>query len=160
MGSVIDYIECPDCGSEAYDEFYYKSGEEYITCNHCGYNRRFYISNIEDQDKPQEEGFDWIPDYKIEEVHGCGAYKIRQNGAIAYECGAFTEPASAEEFVRLVDERAGELIHAEYSTFIDGVLTKTILIQEEIDEPDTFEDDGLIDPFATQEELDRDGIVE
>ena len=86
------------------------------------------------------------------------SYKLRPHGAIAYQCGAFTEPASAEEFVRLVDERKGELAHAEYSTFIDGVLTKTVLIQEE--EPTSFEDGGLVDPFATQEELDRDGIVE
>jgi hypothetical protein len=160
MSSVVDCIECPDCGSEAYNEFYCESGEEYITCNHCGYSRKFYIINMDDQDKPQEEGFDWLPDYKIEEVHGCGAYKIRPIGAAAYECGAFTEPASEEEFKRLIEERRSELAHAEYSTFVDGVLVKTVLIQEELDEPDTFEDDGLVDPFATQEELDRDGIVE
>ena len=38
MGSVIDYIECPNCKAEAYSDFYYKTGEEYINCNNCGYH--------------------------------------------------------------------------------------------------------------------------
>jgi hypothetical protein len=38
MGSVISEVECPKCGySDAYCEFYYKIGEEYIFCKECGY---------------------------------------------------------------------------------------------------------------------------
>ena len=155
MGSVIDYIECPDCGSEAYMDYYYKSGEEYINCNVCGFSRSFRIINWEDS---ETEG--WKPDYKLDEIHGCGAYKIKQRGAIGYECGAFTEPAAEQEILRLIEEHKGELVHAEYTTFKDGTINKVVIIQEEIDEPNTFEDDGLVDPFATQEELDRDGIIE
>ena len=39
MGIVIDYIDCPNCGNEAFSDFYYKTGEEYVNCNHCGYRR-------------------------------------------------------------------------------------------------------------------------
>jgi len=39
MGSVIDYIECPHCGTEAHSDFYYKTGEEFINCNNCGFYR-------------------------------------------------------------------------------------------------------------------------
>ena len=126
MGSVIDYIECPDCGSEAYMDYYYRTGEEYINCNACGYSRAFQIINRESS---EEEG--WKPEYKLDEIHGCGAYRLRQHGAIGYECGAFTEPAAEQEFVRLIEERKGELAHAEYTTFRDGILNKTVLIQEE-----------------------------
>ena len=38
MGSVIDYIECPNCKHEAYSDFYYKTGEEYVNCQNCGYH--------------------------------------------------------------------------------------------------------------------------
>jgi uncharacterized Zn finger protein len=36
MGSVLDYIECPNCKLEAMDDFYYKTGEEYVNCGNCG----------------------------------------------------------------------------------------------------------------------------
>ena len=45
MGSVIDYIECPNCKQEAYSDFYYKTGEEYINCRSCGYHRSATIVN-------------------------------------------------------------------------------------------------------------------
>ena len=35
MGSVIDFIECPNCSQEAYSDFYYKSGEQYVSCSSC-----------------------------------------------------------------------------------------------------------------------------
>ena len=38
MGSVIDYIECPNCKQEAFSDFYYKTGEDYINCGSCGYH--------------------------------------------------------------------------------------------------------------------------
>jgi Zn ribbon nucleic-acid-binding protein len=44
MGSVIDFIECPRCKSEdCFDDYYYKTGEEYISCPDCGYNRSSFI---------------------------------------------------------------------------------------------------------------------
>jgi len=39
MGSVISYdYSCPRCESECFDEYYYKSDEEYIFCSKCGYS--------------------------------------------------------------------------------------------------------------------------
>jgi len=38
MGSVISYIECPNCRSEeCFEDFYYKTGEVYTRCPECGY---------------------------------------------------------------------------------------------------------------------------
>jgi ribosomal protein L37E len=93
MGSIIDYIDCPKCGNESYNEFYYKSGEEFIFCNHCGYSRNFFIDNWEDKDKKQEDAlFEWVPSFKLEEVVGFGCYKIRPKGGIGMEVGTFTQP--------------------------------------------------------------------
>lgn len=129
MGVVTDHIDCPDCGSEAQNDFHYNSGEEFIMCNQCGYTRKFYIKNLEDQHKQGE--FEWVPDYDLEEIRGCGTYMIRQKNSLAYEWGAFTTPEAEAEIVSLIQGRKEELAHAEYTTFVDGVLTKTILIQEE-----------------------------
>ena len=52
MGSVIDYIDCPNCGNEAFSDFYYKTGEEYVNCNSCGYH---YSATIINRDKPLNE---------------------------------------------------------------------------------------------------------
>lgn len=128
MGSVIDYIDCPDCGSECHNEFFYKTGEEDIFCTKCGYSRSFYITNWGEKETSGDA--EWTPDYKLEEEHGCGAYRIRQKGAIAYECGAFVGPESVEEFLRLIEEKKDELVHAEYTLFQDGVLTSKTVIDE------------------------------
>ena len=74
MGSVLDSIDCPDCGLEAMIDIYYKTGEDFITCSHCGYSRKFYIANWDDQDKESE--FEWIPNFVLEEIHGKGANQL------------------------------------------------------------------------------------
>lgn len=43
MGSVIDYIECPRCEQEAFIDYYYKTGEQYINCSSCGYHYSIFI---------------------------------------------------------------------------------------------------------------------
>ena len=82
MGSVIDYIECPRCKQEnCIDDFYYKSGEEYINCPDCGYNRIFHYKRDTDGKflrKDETKGFEFenlIP----EEIHlenPYGAFRV------------------------------------------------------------------------------------
>lgn len=134
MGSVIDYLDCPKCGNEAYNEFYYKSGEEFIFCNSCGYSRKFFIDNWDDRDKKQEDAlFEWVPNFKLEEVNGYGCYKIRPKGSIGMEVGTFTQPTSVEDFLNSIKGREDEIAHAEYSTFVDGEITRHIVIQGEME---------------------------
>lgn len=134
MGSVIDYLDCPKCGNEAYNEFYYKSGEEFIFCNSCGYSRKFFIDNWEDREKKKDDAlFEWLPNFKLEETDGFGCYKIRPKGSVGMEVGTFTQPNSAEEFLNSIKGREAEIAHAEYSTFIDGEITKHVVIQGELE---------------------------
>jgi len=51
MGSVIDYIECPNCHHEAYNDYYYKSGEEFTICYNCGYYHSYYRSEEDNEFK-------------------------------------------------------------------------------------------------------------
>ncbi len=125
MESVTDYIECVKCGSEAYQEFNLSTGEESIMCPHCGYNRKFVITTVENNYQ--------FPVFDIQESGGYGAYKVRHKDAIGHEIGSFTEPASEQEFIRLIEENKDRVEHAEYTTFIDGQLTNVVLILGDIE---------------------------
>jgi ribosomal protein L37E len=139
MEAVLDYIDCPKCGSEAYDEFHHKTGEEFISCSHCGYNRKFYISNWDEKDDPEmiDTEFEWVPKYGVEEVIGVGAYKIRAKDAIGYQIGSFTDPKGYNEFIEFVENNKDTLAHAEYTKFEDGQLYVQFLILGELEQMDT-----------------------
>ena len=129
MGSVIDYIDCPVCGHEAITDFYYKSGEEFISCNNCGYCRRFFIENYDDQRDGTAES-PWIPKFKLEEVHGHGAYRLRGKGAVATECGSFVSADSEAEFINLVEREKDNLEHASYTIYREGqAILEVVLLQ-------------------------------
>ena len=84
MGSVLDYIECPNCKSEAMCDFYYKTGEEYTNCGNCGYHRSAVIRN-------REKRLDLLTDkdWKITELKKpYGAYRLKTYNSIATQCGS------------------------------------------------------------------------
>ena len=83
MGSVLDYIECPNCKSEAMSDFYYKTGEEYTNCGNCGYHRSAVIRN-------REKRLDLLTDndWKITELKKpYGAYRLKTYNSVATQCG-------------------------------------------------------------------------
>lgn len=128
MESVMDYMDCVKCGSEAYQEFNLSTGEESIMCPHCGYNRKFFITNSESMNTDN-----WLPMFDIEESGGFGAYKVRHKDSVGHEIGSFTEPASEQEFIRLIEQNKDQVEHAEYTTFSDGQLTNVVLILGDIE---------------------------
>jgi hypothetical protein len=117
MGSVIDYIECPNCKTEAYSDYYYKTGEEYIVCNNCGYHRSTTIKN---RDKLLTElvESDW-------EVSECkepyGAFRYKMAGEVATTCGTLVTEKDASDFE--VEMRLAYKDHVEFaqiSRFVNG----------------------------------------
>lgn len=49
MGSVVGNIECPRCKSEdCFEDYYYKSGEIYVSCPDCGYHMSHFIKRDEE----------------------------------------------------------------------------------------------------------------
>lgn len=94
MGSVIDYIDCPNCGKEAMSDFYYKTGEEYVNCSHCGYH---YSATIKNRDKKLTELTQ--EDWEIEEVkQPYGAFRYQMAGEVATICGTLTDEQEANDF--------------------------------------------------------------
>jgi Zn ribbon nucleic-acid-binding protein len=94
MGSVLDYIECLNCKSEASYDLYYKTGEEYTNCGNCGYH---YSATIKNRDKNLNELTD--DDWKIIELKKpYGAYRIKSYDGVGYLCGSLS---NKKEFIEL-----------------------------------------------------------
>lgn len=98
MGSVLDYINCPNCGHEAYDDFYYKTGEEYINCQNCGYHKSATIINRE---KLLTELTD--EDWEIIELKNpYGAYRLKMISEVATSCGSVETEEAFEDIKKAV----------------------------------------------------------
>jgi Zn ribbon nucleic-acid-binding protein len=139
MGSVIDFIECPRCKSEdCFDDYYYKTGEEYISCPDCGYNRSSFI-------KRDDEGtmfkIDEDKDFAIDNVvreetlleEPYCAFMIRyedgvgSGGAIPTkeECDIFVS-----DIVSMTNQPDHKMEEVTISRFVDGEIKKETIWEQ------------------------------
>jgi len=123
MGSVIDYIECPNCEQEAYSDFYYKTGEEYINCTSCGYH---YSVTIKNRDKRLNEltEDDWEI-VKLENPYG--AYKIKTYESVGYQCGSLENEQQLNELVKDI-QQDNSVEYFQISRFVDGEIKTELII--------------------------------
>ena len=123
MGSVIDYIECPNCKTEAMSDFYYKTGEEYINCNNCGYHRSATIIN---RDKNLNELTD--SDWNIEELKNpFGAYRLKVYHSVSTQCGSLENEIQYNELKKNIEADV-EIEYCSVSRFIDNKIVEELLI--------------------------------
>lgn len=117
MGSVIDYVDCPNCGQEAFSDFYWKSGEEYVSCGSCGYYKSITIkkeSRSKRLDELQES------DWQVNEVRNpYGSYRVRIKGNVAYQSGPITDKEEYDEIVSNIKNVENVELFT-ISRFIDG----------------------------------------
>lgn len=132
MGSVIDYIECPNCEHEAFSDFYYKTGEEYINCQNCGYHysatyKTDKKGNYVTKDKTKNYTFDNLIMETKELKNPYGAYRIKYYNTPGYGCGSLEN----EEHLLKLTEQIKATDNVEYfriSQFIDGEIKETLII--------------------------------
>ena len=123
MGSVLDFIECPNCKHEASDDFYYKTGEEYVNCGNCGYHRSATIINRDKQLSELTE-----EDWKINELKNpYGAYRLKVYHSVATQCGSLENEEQYNEF-KLQLEGDVEIESCSVSRFVDGEIKVEMLI--------------------------------
>ena len=123
MGSVIDYIECPNCKTEAMSDFYYKTGEEYINCTNCGYHRSATIIN---RDKNLNELTD--SDWNIEELKNpFGAYRLKVYHSVSTQCGSLENEEQYNELKKNIEADV-EIEYCSVSRFIDNKIVEELLI--------------------------------
>lgn len=117
MGSVIDYIECPNCKTEAYSDFYYKTGEEYINCNNCGYH---YSATIKNRNKKLSELTE--SDWEITELKNpYGAFRYKMAGDVGTVCGSLATAEDADKFqVEMKLECQDHVEFAQISKLVEG----------------------------------------
>ncbi len=132
MGSVIDYIECPNCKQEAFSDFYYKTGEEYINCNNCGYHysqsyKRDNKGKFLTKDGTDNYNFDNLIMEVSELKNPFGSYRLKVYHAIATQCGAFENEEQYNEFKESIQEDV-ELEFCSVSRFVDGEIKVETLI--------------------------------
>lgn len=116
MGSVIDYIECPNCNQPGCSsDFYYRTGEEYLFCQICGYNKSVTIKN---RDKKYTELTD--EDWEINEIlNPYASFTAKYKSSNGYSVGSVTTKENLKEIAEDIsnDDDLESLI---ISRFIDG----------------------------------------
>jgi len=123
MGSVIDSQECINCRQEATIDYYYKTGEEYIFCMHCGYYKSCTIKNRE---KKLSELTD--DDWELKEIaNPYGCYRIKSKEHIATECGVLESDEMFNELKSTIMEDWDNVDFCTVSRFIDGEIVVTHL---------------------------------
>lgn len=125
MGSVIDYIDCPNCKSpDCYDDFYYKTGEEYIHCSDCGYTKSLTIKNREKKLSELTED-----DFEINEVENpWGCYRIKEIGNVGFTCGTLLTEKEYNEVFDNVQKHLDFVDEFSLSRFIDGKIVRTMVV--------------------------------
>lgn len=132
MGSVIDNIECPNCKQEAFVDFYYKTGEEYIGCNNCGYHRSAFYKRDENGKFITKDGTNI---YKFENLimdiselkNPYGAYRIKTYHSPATQCGSFENEEQYNEFKKSITDDV-EIEYATVSRFInEEIVVETVI---------------------------------
>jgi Zn ribbon nucleic-acid-binding protein len=125
MGSVISDIECPNCKSEnAFEDFYYKSGEEYVFCPDCGYHHQRTLKRDSENKVIQPLSYDEVTLDKP-----FGSYRVKPKESIATQTGCL---ASQKEFEALKASFIGfedTLEEATLSQFIEGKIVVTDLLK-------------------------------
>lgn len=128
MGSVQSQIECPNCKNEAFEDFNYRTGEEYMSCSSCGYHKSFYYERDDSGkfiliDETKEADFG---NFKIKEViieNPFGSYTIenfngvRQNGSFENEKDYEGFKLTIKEFLQ---KDKSEIAKVSVSRLIEG----------------------------------------
>jgi hypothetical protein len=125
MGSVIDYIECPNCESpDCHNDFYYKTGEEYTFCSDCGYTRNVIIVNREKKLSELED-----KDWRVDEVKNpWGSYRIKEIGNVGWSCGVLLSEKEYNEIFDKVQEHLDSVDEFSLSRYVDGKILKTMVV--------------------------------
>jgi hypothetical protein len=125
MGSVLDFIECPNCKSpDCSLDYYYKTGEEYTLCGDCGYTKQIHIVNRE---KNLTELTD--DDWRMDEVSNpWGCYRIKEIGMVATSVGVLTSEEEYNLMYEKVLEHIDSVDEFSLSRFVDGKIEKKIVV--------------------------------
>lgn len=132
MGSVIDYIECPNCKEEAFSDYYYKTGEEYINCSSCGYHYSYIIKRDDEGkmikiDESKDFAIDNVVREEKELKEPYGAYRIKYYDSVATQCGSLSNESEYNDLVKNIKDNDSLIESASVSKLInENIITETL----------------------------------
>lgn len=128
MASVLDYIECPKCKSEGCcSDFYYKTGEEYLSCGECGYYRSVTLKEEAREKLLSEITQD---DWELREiVNPYGSYRLKEIGVLATLCGSLSSKVEFDELLANVSENLDSVEELTLSRLVDGEIVKVRVVE-------------------------------
>jgi hypothetical protein len=132
MGSVIDYIECPNCKEEAFSDYYYKTGEEYINCSSCGYHYSYIIKRDDEGkmikiDESKEFAIDNVVREEKELKEPYGAYRIKHYDSVATQCGSLSNESEYNDLVQNITDNDSLIESASVSKLLnENIITETL----------------------------------
>jgi Zn ribbon nucleic-acid-binding protein len=132
MGSVIDYIECPNCKEEAVSDYYYKTGEEYINCSSCGYHYSYIIKRDDEGkmikiDESKEFAIDNVVREEKELKEPYCAYRIKYYGSVATQCGSLSNKSEYNDLVHHIIDNDKNIEYASVSKLVnENIITETL----------------------------------
>jgi hypothetical protein len=115
VGSNIYALKCPCCGRSAFEDFYYKTDEQYTFCMRCGY---YYTKTIENYTAKAIE-------YTEEKNDGHGVF-ILENKDGSRKKMMFDCKITDEQFETCKASFMGDKVNQEKSylvTYEDGIFT-------------------------------------
>lgn len=125
MGSIIEHIECPNCKQEAYSDFDYRTGGEYVSCSNCGYHYSAEILFLSRDKKLTELTED---DWVINELKDpYGAYRIKFYDSKGFACGSLGSEGHFDGF-KLQCEKDDTIEYCTVSRFVDGEIKVETII--------------------------------
>ena len=105
MSSVLTDIECPQCGARAWLDYYCRTGEEYVSCEWCGFARSLELTNGE-----------WV----VEEIKAHAAVEHREKGRRGKWVGPVENAEELTKWISGVDTSRDLFEAAVYRRFVDG----------------------------------------
>ena len=138
MGSVITYIECPNCKSEyCSEDYYYKTGEMYTKCSQCGYtNDNFFKRDDKGQfikiDKTKGDTFDNFEVVHIHIPNPYGVYEVHAKDSVGYTIGTLVDEKQYQEFYSEIVSLSNQeniLKKAIVRRFINNEIVEEVLFQ-------------------------------
>lgn len=123
MGSVIDYIDCPNCSHEAFSDFYYKTGEEYINCQNCGYHCSVTIKDREKLLNKLTED-----DFEVKELKNpYGSFRITTYEGAGHICGSL-ESKTQLDVLKTECENDNEVQYLVVSRFVNNTIETEVVV--------------------------------
>lgn len=123
MSGVIEYLNCPNCGNEAWIDA--GRWSDHMFCKHCGYTRETFVTNL---DEVAEGKMPQVEVHCVDKPYG--AYYVTYQDGTA-DAGTLHDVGSAAALLPEIDRYRDEVTEAYISRFVDGEIQRTDIVKLE-----------------------------